>query len=123
MPKQPRRTYTTELSNTLEKGFVLRCLKRVFSRCNAEIMNSDQGSHFTNGDYCFIKRYSCYVYQIILSEMPPFTHPCQGSFTRLYSISPVLETFTHPLGCIVKLFGITKSDNWVTKLSQSILII
>jgi len=30
---------------------VLRCLKRAFSGCTPEIMNSDQGSHFTNKDY------------------------------------------------------------------------
>lgn len=40
-----------ELSSTLEKVFVLKCLKRPFSRCKPEIMNSDQGSHFTNADY------------------------------------------------------------------------
>jgi putative transposase len=40
-----------ELSSTLEKGFVLQCLKRAFSRGKPEIMNSDQGSHFTNKDY------------------------------------------------------------------------
>ncbi len=40
-----------ELSSTLEKGFVLTCLKRAFSRCTPEIMNSDQGSHFTNPSY------------------------------------------------------------------------
>ena len=37
-----------ELSSKLEKGFVLRCLKRAFTRCKPEIMNSDQGSHFNN---------------------------------------------------------------------------
>lgn len=46
-----RKVIDDELSNTLEKGFVLRCLKRAFSRCKPEIMNSDQGSHFTNSDY------------------------------------------------------------------------
>jgi putative transposase len=40
-----------ELSSTLEKGFVMTCLKRAFSRCKPEIMNSDQGSHFTNPVY------------------------------------------------------------------------
>lgn len=40
-----------ELSSTLQKGFVMTCLKRAFSRCKPEIMNSDQGSHFTNPDY------------------------------------------------------------------------
>lgn len=40
-----------ELSSTLEKGFVMTCLKRAFRRCKPEIMNSDQGSHFTNPDY------------------------------------------------------------------------
>lgn len=46
-----RKVMDDELSNTLEKGFVLRCLRRAFSRCKPEIMNSDQGSHFTNKDY------------------------------------------------------------------------
>lgn len=40
-----------ELSSTLEKGFVMTCLRRAFRRCKPEIMNSDQGSHFTNPDY------------------------------------------------------------------------
>lgn len=46
-----RKVIDYELSSTLEKGFVLRCLKRAFSRRKPEIMNSDQGSHFTNADY------------------------------------------------------------------------
>jgi putative transposase len=46
-----RKVIDYELSNTLEKSFVLRCLKRAFSRCKPEIMNSDQGSRFTNADY------------------------------------------------------------------------
>nr|WP_159888767.1 IS3 family transposase [Paenibacillus puerhi] len=46
-----RKVIDYELSSTLEKSFVLRCLKRAFSRCKPEIMNSDQGSHFTNADY------------------------------------------------------------------------
>lgn len=46
-----RKVIDYELSSTLEKGFVLRCLKRAFSRCKPEIMNSDQGSHFTNATY------------------------------------------------------------------------
>lgn len=40
-----------ELSSTLEKGFVMTCLKRAFGNCTPEIMNSDQGGHFTNPDY------------------------------------------------------------------------
>ncbi|KZE54121.1 integrase [Brevibacillus parabrevis] len=46
-----RKVIDYELSSTLEKGFVLKCLRRAFSRCKPEIMNSDQGSHFTNADY------------------------------------------------------------------------
>ena len=46
-----RKVIDYELSSTLEKGFVLKCLKRAFSHCKPEIMNSDQGSHFTNSDY------------------------------------------------------------------------
>lgn len=40
-----------ELSATLEKDFVLRCLKRAFLIAKPKILNSDQGSHFTNEDY------------------------------------------------------------------------
>lgn len=40
-----------ELSYSLEKGFVMRCLKRALSRRKPEIINSDQGSHFTNPEY------------------------------------------------------------------------
>lgn len=46
-----RKIIDYELSSTLEKGFVLRCLRRAFSSCKPEILNSDQGSHFTNPDY------------------------------------------------------------------------
>ncbi|NSL51939.1 IS3 family transposase [Bacillus sp. P2(2020)] len=46
-----RKVIDYELSSTLEKGFVLTCLKRAFSRRKPAIMNSDQGSHFTNADY------------------------------------------------------------------------
>jgi len=40
-----------ELSMTLEKTFVMNCLKRALSCRKPEIINSDQGSHFTNEDY------------------------------------------------------------------------
>lgn len=40
-----------ELSSTLEKTFVLDCLKRAIGSRKPEIINSDQGSHFTNADY------------------------------------------------------------------------
>lgn len=40
-----------ELSSTLDKSFVLNCLKRAVSRHKPEIINSDQGGHFTNPDY------------------------------------------------------------------------
>ncbi len=40
-----------ELSSTLEKGFVIRCLRRALGRKRPEIINSDQGGHFTNPDY------------------------------------------------------------------------
>nr|WP_197970091.1 IS3 family transposase [Paenibacillus sp. URB8-2] len=46
-----RKVIDYELSSTLEKGFVLTCLKRAFRHCKPEIMNSDQGSHFTNASY------------------------------------------------------------------------
>lgn len=40
-----------ELSTTLEKSFVMTCLKRALSSQKPEIINSDQGGHFTNPDY------------------------------------------------------------------------
>lgn len=40
-----------ELSSTLDKGFVIKCLKRALDKSKPEIINSDQGSHFTNEDY------------------------------------------------------------------------
>jgi putative transposase len=40
-----------ELSSTLDKSFVLSCLKRALSCQKPEIINSDQGGHFTNPDY------------------------------------------------------------------------
>lgn len=40
-----------ELSSTLDKGFVLTCMRRALARCKPEIINSDQGGHFTNPDY------------------------------------------------------------------------
>jgi len=40
-----------ELSLSLEKSFVMTCLKRALSRKRPAIINSDQGSHFTNQDY------------------------------------------------------------------------
>jgi putative transposase len=46
-----RKVIDYELSSTLEKGFVMTCLKRAFRRSKPEIINSDQGSHFTNADY------------------------------------------------------------------------
>jgi len=46
-----RRIVDFELSSTLEKSFVLNCLKRALSARNPEIINSDQGGHFTNPDY------------------------------------------------------------------------
>ena len=40
-----------ELSSTLDKGFVQACMRRALERQKPEIVNSDQGSHFTNPDY------------------------------------------------------------------------
>ena len=40
-----------ELSSTLEKTFVLNCLKRALAVSKPEIINSDQGGHFTNPSY------------------------------------------------------------------------
>lgn len=40
-----------ELSPTVDKGFVLACIRRALKRRMPEIVNSDQGSHFTNPAY------------------------------------------------------------------------
>lgn len=40
-----------ELSGTLEKSFVLSCLRRALNIRKPKIINSDQGGHFTNSDY------------------------------------------------------------------------
>ncbi len=40
-----------ELSSTLDKGFVLICLRRALRLHTPQIINSDQGSHFTNPEY------------------------------------------------------------------------
>lgn len=40
-----------ELSSTIEKSFVIACLKRAFTKCVPEIINSDQGCQFTNPEY------------------------------------------------------------------------
>ena len=40
-----------EISYSLEKEFVLRCLRRALCGRKPEIINSDQGSHFTCQDY------------------------------------------------------------------------
>ncbi len=40
-----------ELSETLERSFVIRALKKALAVRQPEIINSDQGSHFTSGDY------------------------------------------------------------------------
>jgi len=46
-----RKIIDYELSSTLEKEFVMTCLKRAFRKGRPQIINSDQGSHFTNADY------------------------------------------------------------------------
>ena len=46
-----RKIVDYELSSTLEKTFVMNCLKRALAVQKPEIVNSDQGSHFTNPDY------------------------------------------------------------------------
>ncbi len=46
-----RKIVDYDLSGTLEKSFVLRCLGRALNVTKPEIINSDQGSHFTNPDY------------------------------------------------------------------------
>ncbi len=46
-----RKIVDYELSSTLEKAFVMTCLKRALQGVKPEIINSYQGSHFTNPDY------------------------------------------------------------------------
>ena len=40
-----------ELSSTLDKSFVLSCMRRALHVRKPQIINSDQGGHFTNQDY------------------------------------------------------------------------
>ena len=40
-----------QLSTTLDRHFVLDCLRRAFTKGKPEIINSDQGGQFTNKDY------------------------------------------------------------------------
>jgi putative transposase len=40
-----------ELSSTIDKSLVLNCLRRALASHMPEIINSDQGGHFTNPDY------------------------------------------------------------------------
>lgn len=40
-----------ELSQSLERSFVLRALRKALATTKPEIINSDQGAHFTCGDY------------------------------------------------------------------------
>ena len=46
-----RQVVDYEISYSLEKEFVLRCLRRALCNRKPEIINSDQGSHFTNQAY------------------------------------------------------------------------
>ena len=46
-----RKIVDFELSSTLDKAFVMSCLRRAFRTARPEIINSDQGGHFTNQDY------------------------------------------------------------------------
>jgi len=40
-----------EISSTMDKGFVLKCLRRAMKKQKPDIINSDQGGQFTNPDY------------------------------------------------------------------------
>ena len=40
-----------ELSTTMDRHWILECLKRSFPKRKPEVINSDQGSQFTNNDY------------------------------------------------------------------------
>lgn len=51
-----------ELSSTLDKYFVLACMRRALSHHKPEIINSDQGSHFTNPDYQNLESYGIKIY-------------------------------------------------------------
>ncbi len=49
-----RRIVDFELSSTLEKKFVMACLKRALGCHKPDIINSDQGGHFTNPEYLML---------------------------------------------------------------------
>jgi len=40
-----------ELSTSMDRHWVLECLKKAFQHHKPEIINSDQGGHFTNKEY------------------------------------------------------------------------
>jgi putative transposase len=46
-----RRIVDYELSSTIGKEVAIQCLERAFTKKRPEIINSDQGSQFTNADY------------------------------------------------------------------------
>lgn len=46
-----RKIVDYELSSTIDKRFVMNTLTRALQKHKPEIINSDQGSHFTNPDY------------------------------------------------------------------------
>ena len=45
-----------EVSFSLDKSFVMGCLKRALCQHKPDIVNSDQGSHFTNAEYLELLR-------------------------------------------------------------------
>ncbi len=50
LDRYSRKIFDFELSSTIDKAFVMSCLKRALSKAKPKIINSDQGSHFTNPD-------------------------------------------------------------------------
>ena len=54
-----RKVVDYELSSTLEHEFVIKCLNRAIANYRPEIINSDQGSHFTNEKYVELLKANC----------------------------------------------------------------
>jgi putative transposase len=51
MKKSLHKIIDRPLSQSLERSFVLRALRKAFTVARPKILNSDQGSHFTSSDY------------------------------------------------------------------------
>jgi putative transposase len=50
-----------ELSSTLERGFMLRALRKTIASRKPKIINSDQGAHFTCGNINLLKEHEIQI--------------------------------------------------------------